>query len=878
MPLERGARLGPYEIVGLIGAGGMGEVYKGRDTRLERPVAIKISKKQFEERFEREARAVAALNHPHICTLYDVGPDYLVMEYVEGKPLEGPLAIEETLRYASQIADALDAAHRKGIVHRDLKPANILVTKQGVKVLDFGLARHVEPVSTDGKETLTKALTGRGTILGTPQYMAPEQVEGREADTRSDIFAFGCVLYEMLTGKCAFDGKNAASVIANILAGEPRPVRELQPVTPPALERVVKTCLAKDPEARWQSAADLKLALSFAEGTGPAPSGKRAPRRPWVWATAVVAALLFGTAGGWLARSPAPPHSVQFAVNAPPETEFITAGTNAGNSAISPDGTMLAFSAQTKGKMQIWIRRLDALESRALPGTEGGFYPFWSPDSRRIGFFAGGRLKRIDISGGPAQTLCDAYPGRGGTWNAGGVILFSGSASLADRRIMRVSAAGGKPEPATTMEASENAHYWPWFLPDGRHFLYVARSTEAGKSAIWVTALDQPGNRKRLVDTLSNAAYAGPARTGWFQRGPGHLLFTREQTLLAHAFDSSSLELQGEAFPVAEGVSYAGNVALADFSVSTNGVLAYGSGQGGLRAIVWRDRSGKQVGTFGEPSRDFQVLDVRLSPDERRLLFFLVDGVSGTGDYWVADRERGTESRFTFDSLAAVRRGAVWCGADWIVYRAGDKIYRKASNGSGEAELLLAGHDSGPTDCSPDGRFVLLARLDPKTQGDLLVLETGAGREPAPYLVTPFAEYMGRFSPDGRWIAYASSDSGTPQVYVRPFVPGKPASGVRWQVSTQGGSLPVWRGDGKELLYHAAGGKLAAVSVQAQGDTFRTGTPVTPFEFRPGTFLFPGLLFDMTRDGQRFLLTEPVAESGSQSMTVVFNWQAHLKR
>jgi Tol biopolymer transport system component/tRNA A-37 threonylcarbamoyl transferase component Bud32 len=867
MPLERGVRLGPYEIVALIGAGGMGEVYKARDTRLDRTVAIKVSKKQFDERFEHEARAVAALNHPHICTLYDVGPDYLVMEYVEGKPLHGPLPIEETLRYASQIAGALDAAHRKGIVHRDLKPANILVTKQGVKVLDFGLARHVEPVSTDGNETLTKALTGRGTILGTPQYMAPEQVEGQEADTRADIFAFGCVLYEMLTGKCAFDGKNAASVIAKILEGEPPPLREIQPVTPPALERVVKTCLAKDPEARWQSAADLKLALSLADV--PAPVVKRPARRPWVWVAAVIVAVLFGISG-WLARSPAPPHSVQFTVNPPPETEFITAGTNAGNSALSPDGTMLAFSARTKGKMQIWIRRLDAIESRALPGTEGGFYPFWSPDSRRIGFFAEGKLKRIDISGGPAQTLCDVNPGRGGTWNAGGVILFSGSASLPDLRVMRVPAAGGKPEPVTTMEASENAHYWPWFLPDGRHFLYVVRSTEAGKSAIWVTALDQPGNRKKLVDTLSNAAYAGPAHTGRFQPGPGHLLFTREQTLLAQPFDPSSLELQGEAFPLAEGVSYAVNVALADFSVSSNGVLAYGSGQGGLRSMVWRDRGGKQVGTFGEPSRNFVVSVPRVSPDGKRVLFFRVEGASAAGDYWVADLDRGTESRFTFDSQSALRGAAVWCGGgDWIVYRAGGQIHRKASNGSGEAELLLSDHDALPSDCSPDGRFVLLARLDAKTQSDLLVLEAGAGRAPAQYLVTPFAEYMARFSPDGRWIAYGSNDSGNPQVYVRPFVAGKPASGVRWQVSSQGGNLPLWRGDGKELFYHAAGGKLVAVSVQAQGDTFRTGAPVALFDAGPGAFAF-----DMTRDGQRFLLMEPVAGSGSQSMTVVLNWQA----
>jgi Tol biopolymer transport system component len=663
-------------------------------------------------------------------------------------------------------------------------------------------------------------------------------------------------------------------VIAKVLAGEPAPVRQLQPVTPPGLERVLSACLAKNPNERWQSVTDLKLALRLAEH--PAARAKEPARRLRLRAAAAVAILLLGVAAGWLARSPEPARSLQFAINPPPETEFVSAGTNAGNSALSPDGTMLAFSARTKGKIEIWVRRLDAVEARALPGTEDGYYPFWSPDSRHIGFFAQGKLKRIDVAGGPARTICDARPGRGGTWNADGVILFSGAPAMPDRRILRVPAAGGTPTPVTTLEASENAHYWPSFLPDGRHFLYTARSTELATGGIWVASLDSPGNRKKLVDSLSNAAYALPSPAGWLSPQPGHLLFASEQTLLAQPFDASSLEFKGEAFPLAEGISYASNIALADFSVSANGVLAYGSGGASLFSLVWRDRSGKQTGTFtGTFSEGAPGLlgPVELSPDDKRILFLKFGRAGSPADYWVGDLARGIQSRLTFDSLSSPPFGAVWCdGGQHVVYRAGDKIYRRAADGAGEAKELLAMKNAVPADCAPDGRFVLLVTRDPKTQRDLMVLEAGSDRDPVPYLATSFDEFGARFSPDGRWIAYASDDSGTrqSQVYVRSFVPGKPASGARWQVSTDGGFAPLWRGDGKELFYMSPRGKLLAVPVQAQGDTLRTGTPATLFEAQFA-------LAAVTRDGQRFLGYENVA-AGVQTMTVTVNWRAGLKR
>jgi serine/threonine protein kinase len=865
----------------------MGEVYKARDTRLDRTVAVKVlpphiaSREDLRARFEREARAVSSLSHPNICTLFDVGKQdgvsYMVMEHLEGETLfdclqRGPLPLDQALKYGMQIADAVDRAHRSGVVHRDLKPGNVMITRNGPKVLDFGLAKTAPKAAADG-ETLTMAITSEGTVLGTPQYMAPEQIEGKEADARTDIFAFGCMLYEMVTGKRAFDGKTKASVIGAILASEPAPMSTLQPVTPPMLERVVTRCLAKDPEDRYQSMRDVLLDLRLC-GEAPEPQQQAPKRHRWLWPAATAAAVVASAAAAWLARTPEAPRVIQFSVNPPKESEFVSAGTNAGNSAISPDGIMLAFSARTKGKMQIWIRRLDSIESRALPGTEGGYYPFWSPDGRRIGFFADGKLKKIDIAGGPAQSLCDARPGRGGTWNADGVILFSGSPARTERRIMRVPAAGGTPVVVTTFDTSENAHYWPWFLPDGRHFLYTARANEAAKSGIWVADLDSPGNRKRLVETLSNGIYAGADQQGLFTRNGGYVLFTRDRALLAQAFDPSTLQLKSEAFPLAEGISYAANIALADFSASTNGVLAYGAGAGDLRRLVWRDRSGKQTGIVGEPSRNLLFTGLRLSPDNKRLLYFRMDSGPGTGDFWIADLDRATESRFTFESVTGMQAGSTWCaGNRRIVYRTADKIYRKAADGSGEPELLLSGQDLVPSDCSPDGRLIMLTKLDSKTRLDLVVLEPEAGRDLKPYLATQFVESGGRFSPDGRWVAYMSDDSGVTQVYVRAFLPGKPASGARWQISTHGGFVPVWRSDGKELFYRTNDGALTAVSIQALGDTLQVGTPVRLFESGEASSVF-----DVTRDGQKFIETELAGQPELQTMTVVVNWPAALKR
>jgi eukaryotic-like serine/threonine-protein kinase len=668
MPLSPGDRLGPYEILGPLGQGGMGEVWKARDPRLNRIVAIKQSHVRFSERFEREAHAIAALNHPHICQIYDVGPDYLVMEYVEGQPLKGPVPLNEALTIAGQILDALDAAHRKGITHRDLKPDNILVGKAGVKILDFGLAKMDQPESgVSGDVIATKPLTAEGTILGTLHYMSPEQIEGQEADARSDIFAFGLVLYELITGQRAFEGKTRTSLVASILKDQPRPLSELQPLSPPALERVVATCLEKDPDKRWQSAREVKHALEWISAEAPKPTAPApAPppaRRNWIWPAAVGALLVALGVSTWaLWFKPAPPaHAMRFQVKLPDNVtvnEYVS---------VSPDGHKMVFNA-AGDQSGLWIHDLDTLEWRRLVGTEDGRSPFWSPDSRFLGFAVGNQLKKIEVAGGPAQTLCSAPALIGtGTWNRDGVIVFGPYGVPGPLR--RVSATGGIPADVTVPDRAhgEGAHSQPTFLPDGKHFLYYRRGPP-DITGIYIGSLDaKPAeqSRERILENTFGLIYYAE----------GNLFFVREGTLMAQPFDQGRLKLRGDPVPVAEHVGTFANSAM--FSVSATGVLAYRAGAAAAAGSqpTWFDRQGKVVGTFGEPSQDSAFV---LSPDGSRAA--VRGGAPGQpGDLWLLDFGRGVRTRFTFRQSAG--SPAVWSPDDsHIIFAAGrslNTIYKR---------------------------------------------------------------------------------------------------------------------------------------------------------------------------------------------------------
>ncbi len=877
MPLEAGTFLGPYEIVGLIGAGGMGEVYKAWDTRLGRDVAVKVARQQFSERFQREARVIATLNHPHICTLHDVGPDYLVMEYVDGAPLEGPLEPPEVLKLGIQIAGALEHAHGKGVVHRDLKPANILVTRTGVKLLDFGLAKlsAATPTATGTAPateaaTLTRALTEEGAILGTPQYMAPEQVEGKEADARSDLFAFGAVLYELLTGRRAFEGKTKAGIMVSILEHEPPSLETLKPRTPPMLERVVRRCLAKKPEERWQTAADLKEVLEWIAGAGQglpaATSGKKWPLRLSLAAGALLALSLLAVGLVHFRETPPEAATVRFLLHPPARTALR-------HFALSPDGRRLAFTGNgADGKQMLWVQSLGSLSAQLLPGAEGAEFPFWSPDSRFVGFFADGKLKKIDAAGGPPQTLCDALVGRGGAWSTEGVIVFTPNGSSP---LHRVPAAGGIATAVTALDESraENSHRWPQFLPDGRRFLYYSRGA-AGQSGTYLGSLDSK-EKSRILAGHGQSAFA-PAGN------EGHLLFVREDTLMAQRFDPGRGELAGEPFPVAEKVGLlGGGFNLHGFTVSGSGALAVITGQNvGLSQLLWLDRGGKQV---AEAAPRGEYVRPALSPDEKRIAF------ARGGDIWVLEWERGIASRFTFDP--AQELAPQWSSDDSRVVfsserggAAGD-LYWKHAGGLGNEELLWKSQAFKTAfDWSRDGRFLLYGHVNQKTGMDLEVFPLGPGlgggeRKPFVFLQSQFTERNGQFSPDGRWVAYASNDTGRYEVYVQSFspAPGGGGGAGKWQISSGGGDQPRWRRDGKELFYLSPDGTLMAVEVKA-GAGFERGTPKALFRTRLSIQGLSGFEYSASGDGQRFLVNQLAGEEASTSLTVVLNWAADLKR
>jgi eukaryotic-like serine/threonine-protein kinase len=850
-----GTHLGPYEIVGSLGAGGMGEVYKARDTRLERTVAIKVSKEKFGERFRNEALAVASLNHSHICTLFDVGPDYLVMEYVEGKTLHGPLPVDEALRLAAQIVDALEHAHSKGIVHRDLKPSNILVTKQGVKILDFGLAKRL-PTALGKKDDAT--LTAEGAILGTPAYMAPEQIEGKPADERSDIFAFGLLLYEMLTGARAFDGQSAAAVAAAILEREPTPVSALQPAIPAAVERVVQTCLAKDPAARWQSVREMKHALEWASRVD---SGPPAKKRWWKGMAGGALALLAVAIGLAIAlRSPKPSGArpVEFEVALPEKAEPIVLSPLA----VSPDGESMALSMLLGGgPPRLFVRALGSVALTPVSGTETAIAPFWSPDGRQIAFFAGpGVLKKVSVSGGPPEILCRTPGGgEGGTWGPDGTILYSTTG-----RVFRLPAAGGEPVAVSALVPGETGRYWPSFLPDGRHYLYLSLHQRREDDGVYVGALDSD-LRKRIVATSHNAAYS-----------PGHLLFMKDDALLAQPFDLERLELSGKAFTVVKQVMrLSGNttMGLAHFSVSADGVLAWRTGSPAVPAqLTWFDRSGQVLAKLGEPAVLFAPV---LSPDEKSVAVCRAESPTNR-DLWIIDVALGASRRLTFDPHDD-------CGSAWspdgkrVAFfsdrRGVREIYVKPADGSGEDELMVASQDFPLhlEDWSADGRFLVLNSPRPRHQNDLFLvpLSPAGERKAIPFLATEANEHKGRISPNGRWIVYSAIESGRPpEVYVRDLTPtGQPGAG-RWQISNAGGWTTRWRRDGKEILYASftGGSPIVSVAVNPDAPSFAPGVP-TPLGV---TVSAPGESFDVTRDGQRLLV--PVRLKSHEPIRVLVNW------
>ena len=854
MPLSPGDRLGPYEILSLIGVGGMGEVYKARDTRLSRIVALKLSKAEFTDRFKQEATLAAQLNHKNICILYDVGPNFLVMEFVDGVPLKGPLPVEKAVEYAGQILDALDAAHRQSITHRDLKPANILVTKEGIKLLDFGLAKKTTPLKHD--DETRAALTMAGQIAGTLQYMAPEQLQAKDADARSDIFAFGCVLYEMLSGARAFGGENPASIIAAIMEREPEPLQ-----TTPPLDRVIRKCLAKDPDNRFQTARDLKYNLGLATESAP-PPGHAATSRVgllWIAATALFALIAGALAFVHFRETPPPEQTLRYTV-AVPESSAIH------SFAISPDGRTLVIAAVVNGKRQLWLRPMDGLQARPMASTEEAMYPFWSPDSRYIGFFADGKLKKIAAAGGPPQTLCDAPEGRGGTWGRDDVILFT--ASVGRIPIRRVSAAGGAPADATkTSAAGRN----PVYLPDSRHFLYMIGSNTGGNGGIFVSSLDGNDNRRLLPDR-SGVVFAPSMVKG----SAGHLLFVRENTLMALPFDATGAKAVGDAFPLVEGVSLTSNTTYLPVSVSDKGVLLYLAGDiSRTNQIEWFDRSGKSLGAVGAAGL---LAAPALSPDEKRVVYYRNSGLAR--DLWIRDLNRGTEVRFTNNGQTNIN--PFWSpSSDRIIFTNVSKgpfnLYQKATSGSTPEELLLPNTVSDyPTDWSRDGRFIVYQESDPKNKFDLWVLPvqgTAAERIQTPFLRTEFNETQGQLSPDSRWMAFTSDRSGQYEVYVRPFPPGE----GEWAISNAGGTQPRWRADGKELFFIAADGMMMAVPVKAAPGakpSLEAGVPLALFDahaVNDGWFEY-----DVAADGSRFLINTTGASGATPALTVVTHYAIRM--
>jgi eukaryotic-like serine/threonine-protein kinase len=895
MALASGTKLGPYEIQSPLGAGGMGEVYRALDTRLDRTVAIKVlashlpSSPELKQRMEREARAISSLNHPHICHLYDIGSqegtDYLVMEFLEGETLadrlrKGAMPMNEALKIGIAIAEALAVAHRQGIVHRDLKPGNIMLTQAGAKLMDFGLAKPLSLQSTGSASGAAPAftaiatlsgpsplspLTTAGSIVGTIQYMSPEQIEGKEADARSDIFAFGAVLYEMVAGKRPFEGKSQISLASSILEKDPDPIRALKPLTPTAFEHVVTTCLQKNPEERFQSAHDIKIELQWVASDRSAPAVAAPPASPsrerLIWIAGAVAAIIFSAAAGMFLYHPdSPANPIRTVIDPPEKTTLNLTGDAAGPPVLAPDGSSVAFTATSAdGKSALWVRPMNSLEAHALPDTQGANFPFWSPDSHSLGFFAESKLKTIDLNGGSAQLVIDAQLGRGGAWGSDGIILFSGNPQSP---IMRVSASGGTPIPITKIDTSQfTSHRWPFFLPDGKHFLYLALNHDPSKAAnnmLYYSSLDGRENHP-LFHCQSNAVYAD-----------GFLLFARADQLMAQPFDPAKGILSGEPRSLAKGIMNDVSTWHMDATATADGLLVFGSGGSADLQLVWMDRSAKQISTVGEKFTNLQ--GAVLSPQGDRVALQLDAGVN---DIWVLDLVRGVRTRLTFGPVANTY--PIWSpDGKWIVYsslRNGRFIlFRKPSDGSGVEEVLLTDDEQIiANDWSRDGRYLLYSRpISGGLQRQIWSLPVGITNavEGKPSLLIAGGD-QGKVSPDGHWLSYVSAESGLPEVYVVAFGGGQ----GKWQVSAKGGMLARWSADGKELYYLDLTYNLLAVPVKDAGGALQFGEPETLV----ANWSAPQVFYDIDHDGKKILLVR-VAQQVSQSVTVVTNFTAELKK
>jgi serine/threonine protein kinase/Tol biopolymer transport system component len=894
-----GRQLGVYRVDSLLGAGGMGEVYRARDAKLGREVAIKVLPPAFASdpnrlaRFEREARLLATLNHPHIGAIYGVeeaaGVHALILELVEGPTLAdrlggGPLPVREAVTIGRQIAEALEAAHEKGIIHRDLKPANIKVTSDGVvKVLDFGLAKASvgdgawPGLSDSGPMTVDR--TRDGAILGTAAYMSPEQARGKAVDTRSDIFAFGAILYEMLSGQRAFRGETTLDTMTAVLNDDPPDLATAQRHIPVALTRIVDRCLKKNPAVRFQSASDLAFALegvlSPSDSVSPIAlgSGRSAfLQNPRVaWTVAVCSSLLVVLAVGtplYLRPAARDPVVTRLDIVTPPTREPFSF-------ALSLDGRQLAFVANGEKGSQLWVRPLDQVNAQPLAGTEGATDPFWAPDGHALGFFAGGKLKRIDISGGAPQVLADVSTSKGGTWNADDVIVFAPSTN---DPLMRVAAAGGAAAPMTGLAAVKGVQaghlhqYWPQFLPDGRRFLFMMAMGQPETLSIYVASLDG-GEPTRVMAAETQAAYA-PTR---------YVLHVSQNVLVAQAFDASQGTLGNESFPVARAVGVDAGAQRSAFSVSATGVLAHRAGAASRRQLVWIDRTGKALGAIGSPD-EVPISFPDLAPDGRRVA--ITRTIPGNPDLWLVEADGGTATRFTFNP--AIDAAPLWSpDGSRIVFRSFRTgvydLFEKPVNGVAEEQpLLLTSQAKAPLDWSRDGRFLLYSLQDAKTGTDLWVLPMTGERKPFAVLQENFDQIEGQFSPDGRWLAYASNESGRDEIYIRTF----PETGGKWQISVAGGLQPRWRRDGLELFYVAPDNRLMAVPIRIAPDThaLEPGAPVALFSTRLATGAFivtsgfqARAQYAVAADG-RFLMNVSADEGVTSPITIVQNWMAGLSR
>jgi serine/threonine protein kinase len=881
--LANGTKLGPYVIESPAGAGGMGEVYRGRDTRIDRVVAIKVlpthmaSNPDLRQRFDREARAISSLNHPNICSLYDIGQqdgvDYLVMEYLEGESLnkmleKGPVGTTELLRIAIQIADALDKAHKQGLVHRDLKPANIVITKHGAKLLDFGLAKWQateEVKDLSGITRTSSPLTSEGTIVGTFQYMSPEQLEGKEADARSDLFSFGVVLYEMATGKRPFEGKSQASLIASIMKVEPRPISSIQPMTPPALERVVTQCLAKEPDDRWQTAGDLKRALQWTVDGGSqvgipmAVSTRRKIREKVLWGSAGllgVLAILFGTL--YVTRTKPVAKVARFVMPAPDGLTTVSWPR------ISPDGNIVAFIAHdSTGQAGIYLRPMNSLDAHLLVRVStDASRPFWAPDSKQVAFFENSQLKKISISGGLAQLVCEAQYGSDGSWGSAGVIIFDGRLTDSMRQ---VAATGGTASAASRMdhEHKETMNAWPHFLPDGEHFLYLADKDSSANDFNLKVGSTKTLEGKTLVTVNSPAEYSN-----------GYLLYVRKDLLVAQPFDPSSLKVTGEPIPLSGHVSAAGGLAL--FGASNDGTLIYQHGQGGGdNSIIAVNRHGDSAVQIGPSDR---YGDFTLSPDNTKLAYLISSG-SNNIDIWVRDLKRDVQSRLTFGP--AINAWPVWSSdGTKVIYTSNRNsgrfcVMQLNANGTGAEDQVFA-MDSASVSAIDIGRDGSRYVLDVSKNQEDIWLFNPQTKKAEPLLAQPYAEQRGTISPDGKYLAYQSDESGFPEIYIRELTP----TGGKWQVSTNHGRCPRWRADGRELFYLITEDfSFMAVPISYEHG-LEIGTPVRLFTHR---LIFNGAQtlnpYAPTNDGKRFYILSPAEQSNaSAEFIVVQNWAEELKR